>query len=107
LQGGDTVVDGSTGLVGIKSGQKVINDGVVYQASDSCVPVIIAAYSSHLEVTAGRIIAIIFLNLILYIIIFFHNNIYKCQVFKIHLITLVIFYHLNLLGQCCRPSKKQ
>ena len=54
VAGGDTVVDGSTGLVGIKSGQKVINDGVVYQASDSCVPVIIAAYSSHLEVTAGR-----------------------------------------------------
>jgi hypothetical protein len=54
VQGGDTVVDGSTGLAGIKSGQKVINDGVVYQASDSALPVIVAAYSSHLEVTAGR-----------------------------------------------------
>ncbi len=54
VQGGDTVVDGSTGLAGIKSGQKVINDGLVYQASDSALPVIVASYSSHLEVTAGR-----------------------------------------------------
>ena len=54
VQGGDTVADNTTGLAGIKSGQKVINDGLVYQSSDSCVPVIVAAYSSHLEITAGR-----------------------------------------------------
>jgi hypothetical protein len=54
IAGGDTVVDGSTGLVGIKTSQKVINDGVVCQKDDSCLPVVIAAYSSHLEVTAGR-----------------------------------------------------
>jgi hypothetical protein len=57
VQGGDTVVDGTTGLAGIESGKKVINDGLVYQASDSCAPVIVTAYSSyysHLEVTAGR-----------------------------------------------------
>jgi hypothetical protein len=54
VQGGDTVVDGTTGLAGIKSGQKLINDGLVYQASDSAVPVIVAAYSSHLEVTSGQ-----------------------------------------------------
>ena len=54
VQGGDTVADGSTGLAGIKSGQKVLNDGLVCQKSDECLPVIIAAYSSHLEVTAGR-----------------------------------------------------
>ena len=54
VAGGDTVVDGSTGLVGVKSGTKVINDGLVYQSGDSCIPVIVAAYSSHLEVTAGR-----------------------------------------------------
>jgi hypothetical protein len=52
--GGDTVSDGSTGLVGIKSGTKILNDGLVCQKSDECLPVIIAAYSSHLEVTAGR-----------------------------------------------------
>jgi hypothetical protein len=52
--GGDTVSDGSTGLVGIKSGTKILNDGVVCQKNDSCLPVVIAAYSSHLEVTAGR-----------------------------------------------------
>ena len=40
--------------VGVKTDRKVINDGLVYQASDSAVPVIVAAYSSHLEVTAGR-----------------------------------------------------
>ena len=44
----------TTGLAGIKSGQKVLNDGLVCQKSDECLPVIIAAYSSHLEVTAGR-----------------------------------------------------
>jgi hypothetical protein len=54
IAGGDEVVNGSTGLAGIKSGQKVINDGLVYQAGDSCIPVFITAYSSHLEVTAGR-----------------------------------------------------
>ena len=54
VQGGDTVADGTTGLVGVKTDRKVINDGLVYQASDSAVPVIVAAYSSHLEVTAGR-----------------------------------------------------
>jgi hypothetical protein len=54
VAGGDTVVDGSTGLVGVKSGTKIINDGVVYQSGDCCIPVIIATYSSHLEVTAGR-----------------------------------------------------
>ena len=52
--GGDTVADASTGLAGVKSGQKILNDGVVCQSGDSCLPVIIAAYSSHLEVTAGR-----------------------------------------------------
>ena len=52
--GGDTVVDASTGLAGIKSGQKVTNDGLVCQKDDSCTPVIVAAYSSHLEITAGR-----------------------------------------------------
>jgi len=52
--GGDPVSDGTTGLVGIKSGQKILNDGTVCQSGDSCLPVIIAAYSSHLEVTAGR-----------------------------------------------------
>ena len=51
--GGDTVADASTGLAGVKSGQKILNDGVVCQSGDSCLPVIIAAYSSHLEVTAG------------------------------------------------------
>jgi hypothetical protein len=54
VQGGDAVVDLSGGLVGVKSGTKIINDGVVYQSGDSCIPVIVAAYSSHLEVTAGR-----------------------------------------------------
>jgi hypothetical protein len=54
VQGGDTVVDGSTGLVGVKSGTKVINDGLVFQNAESCTPVIVAAYSSHLEVTSGR-----------------------------------------------------
>ena len=54
VQGGDTVADGSNGLAGVKSGTKVINDGLVYQSGDSCIPVIVAAYSSHLEVTAGR-----------------------------------------------------
>ena len=52
--GGDTVSDGSAGLAGIKSGQKILNDGLVFQKSDSCLPVVIAAYSSHLEITAGR-----------------------------------------------------
>ena len=52
--GGDTVSDGSTGLVGIKSSTKILNDGLVYQKSDLCLPVVIAAYSSHLEITAGR-----------------------------------------------------
>jgi hypothetical protein len=54
VQGGDTAVDGTTSLAGIKSGQRVINDGLVYQASELCVPVLVAAYSSHLEVIAGR-----------------------------------------------------
>ncbi len=54
VQGGDTVVDLSGGLIGVKTGNKVINDGVVYQSGDACTPVVIAAYSSHLEVTAGR-----------------------------------------------------
>ena len=54
VQGGDTVSDGSTGLAGVKAGQKILNDGLVYQSGDSNLPVIIAAYSSHLEVTAGR-----------------------------------------------------
>ena len=53
--GGDTVADlSNNAIAGIKSGQKIINDGVVCQLSDSCLPVVIAAYSSHLEVTAGR-----------------------------------------------------
>jgi hypothetical protein len=52
--GGDTVSDGSTGLVGIKSSTKILNDGLVYQKNDLCLPVVIAAYSSHLEITAGR-----------------------------------------------------
>jgi len=52
--GGDTVSDGSNGLAGIKSGQKILNDGTVFQNGDSCLPVVIAAYSSHLEITAGR-----------------------------------------------------
>ena len=52
--GGDTVSDGSNGLAGIKSGQKILNDGLVCQSGDSCLPVVIAAYSSHLEITAGR-----------------------------------------------------
>ena len=51
--GGETVSDGSTGLAGIKSGQKILNDGTVYQSGDSCLPVVIAAYS-HLEITSGR-----------------------------------------------------
>jgi hypothetical protein len=51
---GDTVVDGTTGLVGIRSGSKILNDGNVFQKADSCLPVVIAAYSSHLEITAGR-----------------------------------------------------
>ena len=54
VQGGDTVSDGSTGLAGVKAGQKILNDGLVYQSGDSNLPVIIAAYSSHLEVTSGR-----------------------------------------------------
>ena len=54
VSSGDTVLDLSGGLVGVKSGTKIINDGVVYQSGDSCIPVIVAAYSSHLEVTAGR-----------------------------------------------------
>jgi hypothetical protein len=52
--GGDPVSDGTTGLAGMKSGQKISNDGTVCQSGDSCLPVVIAAYSSHLEVTAGR-----------------------------------------------------
>jgi len=52
--GGDTVVDGTTGLVGIRSNSKILNDGNVFQKADSCLPVVIAAYSSHLEVTSGR-----------------------------------------------------
>ena len=52
--GGDTVSDGTNGLAGIKSGQKISNDGVVFQKSDSCIPFVIAAYSSHLEITSGR-----------------------------------------------------
>ncbi len=51
---GDSVSDGSTCLVGIKSGTKILNDGLVYQKSDLCLPVVTAAYSSHLEITAGR-----------------------------------------------------
>jgi hypothetical protein len=54
IVGGDNVSDGTTGLVGIKSGTKILNDGLVCQKNDSCLPVVIAAYSSHLEVTAGR-----------------------------------------------------
>jgi hypothetical protein len=34
--------------------QKLFNDGLVFQKSDLCLPVVIAAYSSHLEITAGR-----------------------------------------------------
>jgi hypothetical protein len=52
--GGDTVSDGTNGLAGIKSGQKILNDGVVFQKSDSCIPIVVAAYSSHLEITSGR-----------------------------------------------------
>jgi len=52
--GGDTVSDATNGLAGIKSGQKILNDGLVCQKDDSCLPVVIAAYSSHLEITAGR-----------------------------------------------------
>jgi hypothetical protein len=52
--GGDTVSDGTNGLAGIKSGQKILNDNTVCKSSDACLPVVIAAYSSHLEVTAGR-----------------------------------------------------
>jgi hypothetical protein len=52
--GGDTVSDGSNGLAGIKSGQKILNDGLVFQKSDSCIPIVVAAYSSHLEITSGR-----------------------------------------------------
>lgn len=55
VQGGDTVADiSNNAIAGIKSGQKIINDGNVFQSGDSCLPVVIAAYSSHLEVTAGR-----------------------------------------------------
>ncbi len=53
ILGGDTVSDGTTGLAGVNSGQKVLNDGLIFQKSDSCIPIVIAAYSSHLEVTAG------------------------------------------------------
>ena len=52
--GGDTVSDGTNGLVGIKSGQKILNDGLVYQSGDSCLPIVVAAYSSQLEVASGR-----------------------------------------------------
>jgi hypothetical protein len=55
VQGGDPVADiSNNAILGIKSGQKIINDGVVCQLGDSCLPVIVAAYSSHLEITAGR-----------------------------------------------------
>ena len=54
IDGGDTVADGSNRLAGIKSGQKILNDGLVCQSGDSCLPVVVAAYSSHLEITAGR-----------------------------------------------------
>ena len=54
VAGGDTDVDISGGLVGVKSGTKETNDGLVCQKVDPCMPVVIAAYSSHLEVTAGR-----------------------------------------------------
>ena len=52
--GGDTVSDSTNGLAGIKSGQKILNDNTVFKKDDPCIPVVIAAYSSHLEVTAGR-----------------------------------------------------
>ena len=52
--GGDTVSDSTNGLAGIKSGQKILNDNTVFKKDDACLPVVIAAYSSHLEVTAGR-----------------------------------------------------
>ena len=53
--GGDTVADISNNAIfGVKSGTKIINDGVVCQSGDSCLPVVVAAYSSHLEVTSGR-----------------------------------------------------
>jgi len=54
ILGGDTVSDGTNGLAGIKSGQKILNDNTVFKKDDPCIPVVIAAYSSHLEVTAGR-----------------------------------------------------
>ena len=42
------------GLVGVKSGPRILSDGLVYQKDDSRVPVIVAAYSFQIEVTAGR-----------------------------------------------------
>ncbi len=52
--GGDTVSNGSTGLAGIKAGQKILNNGLVFQNNDACIPIVVAAYSSHLDVTAER-----------------------------------------------------
>ena len=52
--GGDTVSDSTNGLAGIKSGQKILNDNTVFKKDDACLPVVIAAYSSHLEITSGR-----------------------------------------------------
>ena len=54
ISGGDTVADGTNGLGGVKSGQKILNDGKVCQSGDFCLPVVVAVYSSHLEVTSGR-----------------------------------------------------
>ena len=38
IVGSDTVSDGSTGLAGVKAGQKILNDGLVCQSGDSCLP---------------------------------------------------------------------
>ena len=58
--------------------KKILNDGLDCQSGDSCLPVVVAAYSSHLGVTAGRNVQLYSLfYFILYVIIFLHNNIYK------------------------------
>ena len=34
--------------------KKTKNDGLVCQSGDSCLPVVVASYSSHLEIASGR-----------------------------------------------------